>query len=162
MYWAVNIPMFVLSIIELVHSASTLSGTLCYTQVFLAWISQDVGHIPLRLWSMVTWLHHAIPADFSGALSCCKSPVLPLDSDPVTGKAAEEVWTLRWLLLFDMVHYHARSSHWKIVNCGHEGKHMVFTIHDWLVLIGPRFKIHQTRLCFPVFTCPVLVSLCPL
>ena len=72
------------------------------------------------------------------AHSCCESVVLPhpkgvlLDSDLMTGKATEEHWThyhvhetsSKRLLPCDMVHYHAGSSHEKMVYCGHEGMHM--------------------------------------
>lgn len=48
---------------------------------------------------MSTWLHHTVPADFSGALLYCESPVLLhpkgalLDLDPQAEKFAEDIWT---------------------------------------------------------------------
>lgn len=71
---------------------------------------------------MVTWLHCAIPAAFSGALQCCESPVPPhnfLDLDPVTEKTKEHLpychvhqTSLRQLLLCHMVRYYSWSNHY--------------------------------------------------
>lgn len=69
-------------------------------------------NIPLRFWSILTLLHHAIPADFSGAFSGWDSLVLPcpsgvlLDSDLLTGKDTEEHGTH-----CDLIIYHPGSGH---------------------------------------------------
>lgn len=44
-------------------------------QFFVAWI--PLRNIPLRFRSLLTCLHHAVLSDFSGALSCCESPIPP-------------------------------------------------------------------------------------
>lgn len=59
--------------------------------------AKNVGNIPLGLGLMLTWLHQTIPADFSRALLCCDSLVLPhpicvlLYSDLF--QAPQEQWT---------------------------------------------------------------------
>ena len=60
----------------------------------MAFISQDIENFC----TVLTWLHHFIPAALSAAHLCCRSLVLPhprdvqLGSDLVTGEATEVNW----------------------------------------------------------------------
>ena len=104
--------------------------------IILGRIWQDVGKIPSRFWSMLTWLHHIISADLSAAHLYYHSPLLPISKSVLLtpywgtklGRRLKNIephcnvheTPLKWLC--DMVHCNSGSSHWNMVNCDHTGK----------------------------------------
>lgn len=68
---------------------------------------------------------------------------------------------LRLLLLWCVVNYHAGSSHWKMVNGGHESTHAVGVTFRFYHLCAPKkSRFIRPGTIYPVFSGPVLVRLC--
>lgn len=84
-------------------------------QLFMAWIPADAGNNAFRFWLKLTWLHYVVLVDFSLILPH------PLENSELIDMFMKRVW----LLLCNMAHYRAGSDHQKIVNCGHEGMHII-------------------------------------
>lgn len=132
-------------------------------------INQDICNISLTSCSMLTWLHGAIPEDFSGAPSSSESSVLPhpkdflIDLDLVTGNSTEEQLNsllCSWNQLeMTFTLWHAALSCWKRNLWIHDVGAKFWPYH---LYASAETKIHKTVLSFPAFYCPVLVSLCPL
>lgn len=175
-----------------IHSLSTLLGKL-----YLHWVGQcfalkqpggmffyvmDSTQISLRFWSML--VHHRVPAGFSGAFACCKSPSPPDPKVSQRNVSALSETSFRCSTQFQQQYFNKlwhSNNDWYYSNCAkktfpsplYDLHQPGLLTHSWLGLwfhtTGDGFwpnrlcasaenVLHQTPNC--VF--PVLVSSCPL